>query len=1371
VIFLKFVSHPRKATCLGSFAILTRTTSALALCALIGLGANSAQGQVPITWNTPGTIAGDADVATVGTTVFAYYWNGGPRTVNGVSFTGPGAGITVSSPIGGPYTDYARGLTGLSADYTAVVAGGIYQSDSFTITLNGLTVGNDYLVQIWVDDSRNLGSLRAETVSGGGITSGALSFPANAAGAPGQYVIGTFTAILANEVLTITGGAGGIAQVNAIQLRDKGGATTTATPIFSPPAGQYYGAQVVTISSQTGATVFYTTDGSNPNKTSAHGAVGSGFATVNVPAPITMTINAYATNSGLLDSAIATATFVTLPQNSGVWTDLAGGSWTNAPSWSNNVVAVGPSATADFSRLSLVGAVTLTLDGSQTIGNLLFDDQSGGQNSWALDTGAGGLLTLAVTNGTPVISNNVPTAISAAIAGTQGLIKTGTGGLTFTGQDTLGGGVTVDGGSLWMQRPAGNYIGGALVVNSGAILTLDNKTGGTLDGGWENPITINGGTVNVTGSAIVRYGGFSMTGGTFNWSAGGGFYEPTITTHAASTTALIEGTGASSYGQPFTFNVARGTAARDLTVSMPITAGGASVTLNGGGIMEFTGANTYAGATTINQGTLLVNNAIQNSAVVVNTSGVLGGIGAVNGTVTVKDGGTLTVGTEVDANAVVGMLTLGNPPVLNSGSTNYLRITKTGGTLASDTINVGSGVLTYGGTLVVANITSDTQQLAVGDTFTLFNAGSYGGSFGNLVLPALPAGWSWSAANLGVNGTIAVSSAVADVTFSPGPGAYAGPQLVTLGCATPGATIYYTTDGSTPTTNSAVYTTPINVPINTVRTIQAFAHLSGHTDSNAASAAYVTWPTLTWTNLAGGSWLDANNWTNGLIPAAMDITADFSTLTLSSPTYVTLDGSRTIGNLLFGDVGNANTWELDTGGSGVLTLAVSSGTPTITVSDQTTIIAAVLGGSQGMIKAGAGTLAMNVASVYTGGTTITNGTILYNLEYFNPSGGINLGAINVRGSGALNLHSLATGTDVLFLKNTVLSGAGTITKTGVGTLTLWTACNWSAFAGLVDVQEGTLAANNMGGGATAPGMTLNIAAGATFDQRWNANLAVDKLTGLGTLTDSAASLTFNVGNNNGSSTFGGVIENNGGTLGLAKNGTGTFVLGGVNTYAGTTAVNGGVLLVNGSIGNGLVTVKTNATLGGSGTINGAVTINNGGTIAPGTNGLGTLTVNANVTLNTGAIAQFSVGASSSLLAVTGNLALNGTLNITAGAGFGVGTQTLATYSGTLSGAGLTVGMVPPGYSCTVDTATPGQVKLVVSGLPIFGSYGPLSGQSFPLTFSGPSGQTYKVLCTTNVALTMANWQVLNNGTFGTTPVTYTDTSATNRQRFYRIVTP
>jgi hypothetical protein len=65
----------------------------------------------------------------------------------------------------------------------------------------------------------------------------------------------------------------------------------------------------------------------------------------------------------------------------------------------------------------------------------------------------------------------------------------------------------------------------------------------------------------------------------------------------------------------------------------------------------------------------------------------------------------------------------------------------------------------------------------------------------------------------------------------------------------------------------------------------------------------------------------------------------------------------------------------------------------------------------------------------------------------------------------------------------------------------------------------------------------------------------------------------------------------------------------------------------------------------------------------------------------------------------------------------------------------------------------------------------LTGTSFPLTFSGPSGQTYQVLTSTEVELPLASWTVLDFGNFVASPVTYTDTSATNAQQFYRIKSP
>jgi hypothetical protein len=78
-----------------------------------------------------------------------------------------------------------------------------------------------------------------------------------------------------------------------------------------------------------------------------------------------------------------------------------------------------------------------------------------------------------------------------------------------------------------------------------------------------------------------------------------------------------------------------------------------------------------------------------------------------------------------------------------------------------------------------------------------------------------------------------------------------------------------------------------------------------------------------------------------------------------------------------------------------------------------------------------------------------------------------------------------------------------------------------------------------------------------------------------------------------------------------------------------------------------------------------------------------------------------------------------------------------------------------------------------SGLtpPVLSGFGPRTGSSFPLTFSGPNGQTYKVLGSTNVGLPLASWWQLSSGMFGGSPVTFTDTTATNANRFYRIVSP
>lgn len=154
-------------------------------------------------------------------------------------------------------------------------------------------------------------------------------------------------------------------------------------------------------------------------------------------------------------------------------------------------------------------------------------------------------------------------------------------------------------------------------------------------------------------------------------------------------------------------------------------------------------------------------------------------------------------------------------------------------------------------------------------------------------------------------------------------------------------------------------------------------------------------------------------------------------------------------------------------------------------------------------------------------------------------------------------------------------------------------------------------------------------------------------------------------------------------------------------FGGTLVVsNTGTLLVNNTVGSGTgtgaVVVLSGATLGGAGVIGGPVTIN--GALAPG-NSPGTLTVSNDFAASGGAVLQYQLGTNSGLMAISGNLTLGGTLNVTDAGGFTNTTYTLFTYGGALLYNGLTIGTAPnTNFTYTVSTNTIGQVNLIVGTL-------------------------------------------------------------------------
>lgn len=284
----------------------------------------------------------------------------------------------------------------------------------------------------------------------------------------------------------------------------------------------------------------------------------------------------------------------------------------------------------------------------------------------------------------------------------------------------------------------------------------------------------------------------------------------------------------------------------------------------------------------------------------------------------------------------------------------------------------------------------------------------------------------------------------------------------------------------------------------------------------------------------GGLWSDSLNWSGGTIADGADFTASFIA-DLTTANTVTLDTSRTIGNLSFTDStspGTANIWTLAPSGGSVLTLATTSGTPTITVNNSAfaSAISAPLVGNQGFTKAGAGNL------IFKDTSTASNQI----------SGEIHLTA------GKLNLQNI--------------SG---------GDLTLTRMVNAA-----VNFDSGTALTVGNSGGAGA-GMAGLISTGANGTVNATSNLRTLSLGGSGTysfggtLSANSSSNTFllNVNMTNGGSQ---TLTNTANTYrGLNNINSGSLISASA-TLTGTPFAIGGVTLSNSGVGAGAISIAPTA---------------------------------------------------------------------------------------------------------------------------------------------------------------------------------------------------
>ncbi len=343
--------------------------------------------------------------------------------------------------------------------------------------------------------------------------------------------------------------------------------------------------------------------------------------------------------------------------------------------------------------LTKSGSGTLRLTGNNTFSGGLNLDAGTlvlGHNSAA---GSGALVfadgvTIAATGGSRTIANALTFNGNVTFDGTDPLIFTsdialnGDRAFTVNNTTTFSGAIsglfdnlTKNGsGNLILSGTGGNLFLGGLTINAGTV------TAGKVNAFGFGPIVVNSGATADIGAFDQSMTGFTLAGGTLNGSG-----------------------QISSFG---TYQIQSGTVNTRL---------GGNVGLNKTttGTATLTAANTYTGTTTINGGTLRVNNTTGSGtgtgAVIVNSGGTLGGNGTVAGQVTVNSGGTISPGNSP------GTLTTGSE-IWNAGSTYVVEI---------NDVNAGAGIgwdfLNINGTLTL-NATATTPITISLRSLTLGNA-------------------------------------------------------------------------------------------------------------------------------------------------------------------------------------------------------------------------------------------------------------------------------------------------------------------------------------------------------------------------------------------------------------------------------------------------------------------------------------------------------------------------------------------------------------------------------------------------------------------------------------------------------------------------
>ena len=856
------------------------------------------------------------------------------------------------------------------------------------------------------------------------------------------------------------------------------------------------------------------------------------------------------------------------------------------------------------------------------------------------------------------------------------------------------------GGSLSLS---GVLSGSNGLTKAGAgLLTLSGGNGGS-GSGYSGTLTLSAGTLKIANQSVLSRGTLAMSGGALVFDSGNTSYSVGMLT-AGSAGAGYDIALVNNAGTPAAVSLSIGNSNNNLTGTYAgVFSGAGSLTVKNGATLTLSGANSYTGGTTINDGTLKLGadeRLADTGTVTVNDSG--------NG------GGTFDLNNHIETTATVSLTNSGG----NNGSASIINGTLVVNGPATYDFQSGSVSASLTGSAVLNKTTSGIVILSGTNTYT----GATSVTAGTLKLYKAASLYNdvtsnWAASSIKVSGGATLwvrvggagefTSADLDVLLPLGTstGGFLNNSIVAFDTAS-GDFTYGTVIGDT---NAAANKLNVTKVGNNTLFLTANSTYTGVTTISGG--------TLSVSVINDGGVAGNIGAANG---AAANIVLDGGTLKYTGSGETIARGFSVTSNS--GTITASGTGALVLSGDGVDGgfAAPGSGSRTLTLRGTNTDLNIVAGlivdpssNATSLTKADTGTWVLTNANTFNGGTSVQGGTLrLHNQLALQNSTTTMAGSLanggylifdqsvvaNAFTVGALASASAGVGFDIVLMNNAgtpapivltaggnnatttyagVLSGQGQLVKRGSGVMTL---TGTSTYTGATTIYAGKLSVSvinnggvngNLGAATSDPanlildGGTL-LYTGATASTDRNFTLGVNggtieangsgAINFLGTPTIVVAgtrTLTLR-GTNTGNNTLTGILpDSSAGATSLTKSDAGKWVLAGLNTYTGVSTITGGTLSVS-VINNGGVAGNLGAATAAPANI-----VIDGGTL---------LYTGAGETTDRG----FSVGANSGTVDASGTGALTFTGNVPANAATGARTLTL---TGTNTGANTLTGVI------------------------------------------------------------------------------------------------